>query len=395
MGILRIYLAICVVLGHSDSSLSSAIHNSREAVQIFFLISGFYMAFVFGKYQRLSEFYFSRFIRIFVPYWTIGMAVVIFSIIGGLVFGNWGELSPYFDFSDKNGLAGVLFVTVSNVTIFFQDAVLFLSQDAGETFSFTPNFWNSRYPLYHYLIIPQAWTIGIELVFYLCVPFLVKLKTKKLVGVVLLSLSARIFCYEVVGWSGDPWVYRFFPFEIALFGTGMLSCHIWRKNKTLFDRVLGAYSNPGPLQYLVQILGMLFLFYISATATDYVSEYIGTNYSELLSYLAWAAMLPVFFSMSRKNKSDRFIGELSYPVYLVHFFILYVISEIQVSIGPTFPEIEAQIAGLEGVVVSVISVLVAIVVVKLVISPLDKNRYALAKKMANKATHFTKPDDNS
>ena len=65
MGILRIYLALCVVAEHSTSIFPWQNHRGKEAVQIFYLISGFYMAHIAGKYKSVIEFYLSRFFRIF------------------------------------------------------------------------------------------------------------------------------------------------------------------------------------------------------------------------------------------------------------------------------------------------------------------------------------------
>ncbi|ABW29256.1 hypothetical protein AM1_4278 [Acaryochloris marina MBIC11017] len=99
----------------------------------------------------------------------------------GIFFDKWGELQPYIEYSsNKNGVLGVLFVTLSNMIVAFQDMVLFLTHDAGQSFQFTTNFTDSQQPLYKYLIIPQGWSISLELIFYLLAPFLVKMRTMRL-----------------------------------------------------------------------------------------------------------------------------------------------------------------------------------------------------------------------
>ena len=94
MGLLRLYLALCVIFTHDgvrQNSIPLIIYNGSQAVQIFFVISGFYMALILSeKYRSPVEFYASRFIRIYLPYWTVLGIVVIFSLFCGMVFGEWG-----------------------------------------------------------------------------------------------------------------------------------------------------------------------------------------------------------------------------------------------------------------------------------------------------------------
>src|SRR5258707_6135921 len=108
MGILRIYLALCVVAAHSGVNiLPWPMHTSVEAVETFFLISGFYMSLISTKYETATEFYASRFLRIFVPYYVILGIVIIASIITGFIAGNWLVLAPYLSYSPaQNGLLG-------------------------------------------------------------------------------------------------------------------------------------------------------------------------------------------------------------------------------------------------------------------------------------------------
>ena len=49
MGYIRIFLAISVVFAHSDPFFKIVFLNGNTAVEIFFMISGFYMAFVLNE----------------------------------------------------------------------------------------------------------------------------------------------------------------------------------------------------------------------------------------------------------------------------------------------------------------------------------------------------------
>ena len=379
MGFLRIYLALCVLSAHSSEIFLWGKHRGHEAVQIFFIISGFYMAMVYGKYKNKSEFYFSRFLRIFIPYWTICMGIIVVSFLLGINYGIWGELEPYVDYSQRNGIAGILITLVTNITIFGQDVVMFLSHDFGESLSFTAHFENSSSPLWKYLIIPPAWSVAIELAFYLCIPVLLKLRTRTLSIIVCVSLLSRVAFYEILGLKGDPWVFRFFPFELALFLFGILSFRISNKRKDFFTSLANRIPRETAFNYIIQSTLLLFVFWLCSRFTRLDIPYIEANYLKLLSYFVWAAILPFLFSITRNSKMDRFIGELSYPIYLVHLFVISA-----VSIALQYAS-EIDLSESVGFVSAIISIVLSMCLVWLVIYPLDGVRYQLAKRLASRA----------
>src|SRR5262245_23622024 len=96
VGYLRTYLALCVIAAHSNDIFPWSTHDGRQAVQIFFCISGFYMAMIIsGRYRSVREFYISRWLRIFGPYYAILIMVILWSTVCGLLFGNWLSLTAY------------------------------------------------------------------------------------------------------------------------------------------------------------------------------------------------------------------------------------------------------------------------------------------------------------
>ena len=62
---------------------------------------------------------------------------------------------------------------------------------------FTTKFSQEPIPLYKLLIIPQAWTLGVELTFYILAPFLVKRKTATLFIILILSIIIRIYALKI------------------------------------------------------------------------------------------------------------------------------------------------------------------------------------------------------
>jgi peptidoglycan/LPS O-acetylase OafA/YrhL len=377
MGFLRIYLALCVIAGHTNTFiLPWPMHSGAQAVQIFYLVSGFYMALVSSKYNTAGEFYTSRFMRIFIPYWTILAGVLVISSLSGLFAGQWLALEAYTTLSpEKNGSLGIILVILANVTLFFQDWILFLKHDAGQALSFTTNWRNSASSLWRYLVIPQAWSVGVELTFYLLVPWLNKQKTKVLGGIVLFSLLLRILAYETVHLTNDPWTYRFFPFELATFLLGMLSFRAYAHFKTKLVHVLPEIKNKW--QYLLGTAGLVGIFFIAKGSTYVLSKWIGANYADLLSTFGWAILLPVIYHIFGNWKPDRVIGELSYPVYLLHVFVISLVNLGMIALG-----IQGKFLGIIG---GIATLTVAFFLFKTIFQPIENKRQEYVKRLVDRA----------
>lgn len=379
MGILRLYLALCVVGVHSGSIFPWATHDGHQAVQIFYLISGFYMQMVYGaNYATPAEFYASRFIRIFIPYWIILALTLALSLCSVLLHWQWiwTSVHPYFDAPfQHNGVLGVLLAGLSNIILFFQDWVMFLSDDVGRGLVFTSDFRTSSYPLYKYLLIPQAWTVSVELTFYLLVPLFSGMRSRTLLAIAMAALMARIYAYEMLGWKNDPWEYRFFPFELSLFLLGMLSQRLYRvlpqQIKNISLKSLGNYV----------LASALFIGILAGASkgVELIGTYTGYHYAVLIFYSLWALAIPVLFCIFGEYKYDRFIGELSYPVYLSHLIVVSFVMAVQSKL--------ALPATIVGPLSGVLSVAFALLLYIYIFKPLDARRHSLAKKFSHKAIY--------
>jgi len=375
MGVLRLYLALCVVAKHCGLLFPWTAHNGLQAVEIFFLISGFYMALIASRYEAASEFYASRFLRIFMPYWCILAGVVVFCAVLGITTGKWLDLAPFANYStDVNGLAGVLAAGFSNITAFGIDWFCFLTHDAGQSLSFSANALDSQSPLSQYIVINPAWSIGVELTFYLSVPWLNRCSTKTLVGLASLSLLSRIVAFEWFGLIHDPWTYRFTPFAMAMFILGMICCRVSRDAEPRVLKVVAERLPAFMKNYVFQVVCLLGGFWFSTQITFALSSFAATRYANLVSYLVWAALIPSIFALTKSNKLDRWIGELSYPVYLVHYSVLSLIAAVYTRVA--WLPVEAK-----ALVVSLISIAISVVLLQKIIGPLERRRSAWAKAL--------------
>ena len=320
MGFLRIYLALCVVQAHAGLFIPVNAPTGRHAVALFFIISGFYMEMVLSdRYKTIRDFYASRWLRISVPYYFHLAAIVLLSVASGLIFSQWLSLSGFAsDPFSHNGPAGIFLASLTNLTVFGQDIVLFLRDNAGGDLRFTGDFSRHPAPLYNYLVIPQCWSISIELTFYLLAPFLHRLKTLPLALLLAGSLSARLVAYNFMGLDHDPWLYRFMPFELALFVAGMLG---WRF-ACCVESGIGKASPPGRFGYLGICLLVLSAGHFFTGFSWAIGSRIGQANAEIVLILLSMPLIVLAFHFTRSHFLDRVVGELSYPIYLNHLFIV-------------------------------------------------------------------------
>lgn len=315
MGTLRLILALAVVLTHTSAFYGFESVGGKIAVQAFYIISGFYMSMILNeKYSSYKLFITNRLLRLYPAYLTVlilvimaGLAKFIFSGEPTMVFECYANWWNQIDLSTK------LLLILSNLTIYGQDLILLLGVDtqSGHLF-FTENFQSTHPQLYHFLFVPQAWTLGLELTFYLIAPLIVRRKLSVILFLMLGSLSIRLLLAGN-GLINDPWHYKFFPSELIFFLAGNLSYKLYKVQ----DRQLMA----GSISKI--ILGVMIVFTVFY---DRIPETGWTQfaYKDIVYLTAFTLALPFIFEVSKNWNIDRQVGELSYPVYISHIFVMSV-----------------------------------------------------------------------
>jgi peptidoglycan/LPS O-acetylase OafA/YrhL len=306
MGTLRFLLALCVVVTHAgDSKLFGiSLLSGITAVQGFYIVSGFLITLVLNtraEYQSISRFYISRYLRLWPAY-----AVVAVLSLATFKSGFWQGVS-------KLDLPAALFVIVSNCTIFFQDLFLFFAiSPEGSLYPTTHFATEPGTKLYTLFLIPQAWSLGIELTFYLIAPFICRSPTK-----LLALFSFGILTRIAIGlWSPtnlDPWLYRFSPAEMMLFATGGLGYFAG----TWLQRAL-----PQTVLRAAGLICMAVLVFVIVVAHEHMTTLWETLFLSNGTILAIITVsCPFLLVASRGWTWDGMLGELSYPMYLSHIFI--------------------------------------------------------------------------
>jgi peptidoglycan/LPS O-acetylase OafA/YrhL len=310
VGALRLLLALSVVIEHSSGNTGFNFATGMVAVQTFFMISGFYMAMILSeKYHSHWSFFSNRLLRIYPMYFTVVVYTVLLGLTTYAVKGNWSTLQFYATHVHELHPISMLSLITTNLFIFGQDVVMFLKIDPQTgLLQFTRNFWITNPPAWRFLVIPQAWSLSLELVFYTMAPFLVRRRNFTLIVIALASLGIRLALAQI-GLITDPWSYRFFPSELLFFVAGILAYRIYRSQKMQKKSKLG---------WRIKVCAIVVL---AATILFHSSTILGPHREWLYYVLVWT-LFPSVFSYSKENALDRWLGELSYPMYVCHGLIV-------------------------------------------------------------------------
>lgn len=363
LGLLRFLLAMAVVLNHAGGIFKYQITGGVIAVQLFFMISGFYMALVLSeKYHPIKDkrdFWINRGARIYVTYFSVLVLVLImewlaYGVAKEGLFKHWQQYGDHLSAPQK------VLMGLSVVTILGQDAWLYLQLglDGLELNALGPPDTRVAY----LLPMPQAWSVALELLFYALAPFLVRLSTRTLV---LMALSAFVIRCAAgqMGYGNDPWSYRFFPFEITLFLAGMVSYRL----SSAVERLVSA---PRLVAASLIVLCLVAQPLVAVLRTIGVDEFV----ARFLIYALAMFALPCLFATTKRSKADKFLSEFSYPVYLVHFSIIHLLDAMMTGRAGVHQSLRVMVIILATVAVSY----VLIVVVERPVDEFRRRRLKLA-----------------
>jgi peptidoglycan/LPS O-acetylase OafA/YrhL len=304
MGAIRIFLAWVVACDHWYNAalrpFSTPLRdnfkfgfNAGYAVFFFYVISGFLITYTLSRNYEPSilgslKFYRNRFIRIFSLYWPMVLLTFV------LFAGTW---QTFMAASLPDQLTGIFL----------------LGMDWRIAFA--------NYPELHYaaaiLGLQQAWTLGAELMFYLAAPLLMR---SWKIGAVLLLVSFGLRAAFVVAWGAGfqgVWTYLFIGSTLGFFMLGHLVCLAARRWPMLTSPKLG----------------------LALTVCAFAAMTYGGAYTYFDSFRFWLAVslftlaLPGLFEATKGVRWMNWLGDLSYPVYLVHSLVMLAVSQWWLSVG--------------------------------------------------------------
>ena len=267
MGMFRLFLAFNVFLGHFS------INTHIPAVESFFILSGFYMSLVLNeKYVGKKKSYFlfikNRFLRIYPSYFFVLLLFVLLFIVRG----QFQFLLPNFPKLLEN------IALITNYKYYFPLG------------NYTQN-----------LIDGPAWSLGIEMIFYLMAPFILRSKRLVFLALIVSFILNRMFTTA-----------KFFQI-FYLFFLGAISYLIYLKIRKIGISVL--------LQNKFVVCSLLFfaagfIFFLVPVLPHF------EGLIDKIYYLQIMLIIPFVFPVISKSIFDKFLGDLSYPLYICHMFII-------------------------------------------------------------------------
>lgn len=356
MGCLRFLLAFSVMWTHAGLPHG---FSADLCVMIFFAISGFYMTLVLNEnssYRLVKTFYWQRAMRIYPTYLVVLLLAICFNL-ALFLSGKDVVFLRYFEQIKEPIISGVLWA-FSQIFIIGQDISCFFGIDSRGGVTFQPSMHLAINSLAHANLVPPAWSLSTELMFYILAPYILTRSTLFILFIFVLSLLLRIILSMNFGFDQDPWTTRFFPAQLSFFLLGSFGYKFAISNASE-SRVHGY------MKYFI-VVGV-------AVSSLWVNKFIKSDQMSvrlivftIVFFLIFA--IPMLFKATKKNLIDRKIGELSFPLYVCHILVFEVGHYFVIS-SRTFDLILAFVA-----------ILVSLIFVYFIDKPIDIYRHQLLVK---------------
>ena len=303
MGHIRLLLALAVILSHLPTATFQFIHGGL-AVQAFFVVSGFYMALVLdGKYRDAKLFYSNRLLRLAPAYFTMMfIALVVLLAFEMTATSSLGIFKSIF----SNPWSAIILL-FENIFVVGQHWLYwFMIDDQGGLY-LDPHGGlptETRSVAWQALLVPQSWSLSLELMFYAIAPWLAGRNLKVILAIAAASVGLRLagpyLPVELPLWQG-----RLFITVLFMFLFGMMAY----RTLPMVNRL------PRAVQLAVTALMIAGIIFLPKTGWSHQVQ-------SWVVYSGMAIGTPFAFAATRQNAFDRWIGELSYPIYLTHLVVI-------------------------------------------------------------------------
>lgn len=274
-GIFRFFLATLVVLFHG----SKYFPYGDFAVNTFFILSGYWIFRMYDEFygqqkNPYHKFIMSRIFRIFPLYYFCTFLALIVTIIRSKLSYNVA-----IDFINFKQIFSIITLIPYN----------YLDQK----------------------ILPPAWSLGIEMQFYLLAPFLIYLIRKvdgKLFFIVLFltSLVASFSGIDLISLTVIPYLIYFVIGMLIWLYKPLVSNKLLITNLILISLVISTHYLSPYLRYAIFVKDTMI------GSVNYIYYF-----SNILPFLF--IPLIIFCLAKKSDKKDRSLGDLSYTIYLFHW----------------------------------------------------------------------------
>jgi peptidoglycan/LPS O-acetylase OafA/YrhL len=298
---LRGLLALWVVLGHlltvsgldagSWTGLLKLFAHGAYAVEVFIILSGFIIWMLLDRSREsFPAFIIRRFFRLFPVYFLCLIAAIG---IMPLAVEALREL-PWDNAQNSERLK-----------IFADSAAYFFPHVVAHVFMIHGMFPDNVLPSSPYAFAGQAWSISLEWQFYLIAPLLYWWSARGPWAFAILSVTALAMHYLTLDWPTAS-----LPPQLFLFMIGMLSYEVWRQREKL------------PSAYVVWLLPAALVLAV-ASRMPALLVWTLVYFLMLATYCGTGGPIVGIVMRTLEHRHFRFLGEISYSLYLSHMVVLY------------------------------------------------------------------------
>lgn len=272
--------------------LEIPIENGLRGVQLFYVASAFTLILSFAKRQEseknlIRNFFIRRFFRIAPIYYL------------GIIYYLWQD-----GFGPRYWLGDMPYISVWNVL--------------ANTF-----FMHGFNPYWITSVVPGGWSIAVEMSFYLVLPFLfltISSLDKALIWFVCSIIGSSLLKILLVAHpliSSIPlwneYLYLFFPSQFPVFIAGIVFYFMGRKETITITRTTIFCST------------VLFVLFVVESLSGY-GFYMQKHIQWSIGFIGLLWVMQHYSPFILVNALTKFIGKISFSLYIVHFGVLFALT---------------------------------------------------------------------
>lgn len=261
-----------------------------EFVILFFVLSGFSIAYSLRNKGANKLFYLKRLIRIYTPY-------LIALVWAGIVYLITKAMNPDFYKIDYDTLTFLRYIQMND-------------------------FFNPLFVFKNLIYLPMEgfitpfWSLSFEVIFYLVAPFLMYKRKLYYFSSVILFVSGIIFEKHLITLN-LPYLLKEFIFTYNFFF--MMGIFLFWN----YDKIVAIFNNLNKKVFL-----LLILLFLGLTYFINIYNQLESKFSFLSASIFTVLLMVYFLKYSVKIKFLQVIGRFSYTLYITHVATIFLLHSI-------------------------------------------------------------------
>lgn len=202
------------------------------------------------------------------------------------------------------------------------------------------SFTFGLHPSYISAIVPNGWTIGTEMLFYVIMPLIfmwVRNIRDALYFLIFTIIASKIICYSVAHFmpfyisseitNGTDWInfmYMYLPAQIPVFAVGVLLFFIIK----LLNKEVKVPANINSLG--LPLLILCAMFFIDNGLDEFSTDGLIPDFviNALIVFVPFILSLHLMRVKILVNRLTLYLGKISYSLYLTHAIVIHWITKI-------------------------------------------------------------------